>query len=140
MVALQRHYNGSGMASGDAQRVWFQEMIERLRSQWHRGMSFDAIVELRNELDATLQRIRSERQIRSPLLKCPRCGHVGEAAEPHVSVRAMILSLNRFGIAPAEQAYALEKGWAVYRTENGLDLYGKRMASPTSQVPSCVHP
>ena len=104
MVALQGHYNGSGMAVGDAQRVWFQEMIERLRSQWHRGISFEAIVELPNELDATLQRIRSERQIRSPLLKCPRCGHVGEGAEPHVGIRAMILSLNRFGIAPAEQA------------------------------------
>src|SRR5215467_12101699 len=103
MVVLQPHRNGSAMSAGDAQRVWCQEMIERLCSQWHRGMSFEAIVELRNKLDATLQRIRSERQIRSPLLKCPRCGHVGEAAEPHVSVRVMILSLNRFGIAPAEQ-------------------------------------
>ncbi len=139
MAVLQRHYNGSGMAAGDAQRVWFQEMVEQLRSQWHLGMSFDAIVELRDDLDATLQRVRSERQIRSPLLKCARCGHVGEGAEPHVSVRAMILSLNRFGIAPAEQAYALEKDWAAYRKDNELDLYGKRMASPTTQVASCVH-
>ena len=53
------------MAAGDAQRVWFPEMIERLRSQWHQDMSLDAIVELRDELDAMLQRIRSERRIRS---------------------------------------------------------------------------
>jgi len=33
----------------------------------------------------------------------------GEGAEPHVSARAMILSLTRFGIA----AGALEKGWAA---------------------------
>lgn len=26
------HYNGSGMAAGDAQRVWFPEMVERLQS------------------------------------------------------------------------------------------------------------
>jgi len=28
----ERHYNGSEMAGGDAQRVWFPEMIENLRS------------------------------------------------------------------------------------------------------------
>jgi hypothetical protein len=30
-------------------------MIERLRSPWHPGMSFDALVELRDELDAMLE-------------------------------------------------------------------------------------
>jgi hypothetical protein len=140
MGASERLYNGSDMAAGDAQRVWFPEMIERLRSQWHQGMSFDAIVELRDTLDATLQRIRSERHIHSPVFRCPRCGQVGEGAGLHVSVRAMILSLTRFGIAPAEQTYALEKGWAAYRKQNGLDLYGKSKASPPTQVARCVHP
>jgi hypothetical protein len=128
------------MASGDRQRVWFPEMIERLRSQWHQEMSFDAIIELRDELDAMLQRIRCERHIRSAVFRCPRCGHVGEGAEPHVSVRAMVLSLTRFGIAPAEQINAVEKGWAAYRKQNGLDLYGKSMTSPTRKVGRCVHP
>ena len=68
--ALERHYNGSDMAAGDAQRVWFQEMIERLCSQWHQSMSFDAIVELRDDLDATLQRLRSQRH--NPDLATPR--------------------------------------------------------------------
>jgi hypothetical protein len=138
--ALERHYNGPDMAAGAAQRVWFPEIIEQLRSQWHQGMSFDAIVELRDDLDATLQRIRSNRHIRSSVFRCPRCGHVGEGAEPHVSVRAMILSLTRFGIAPAEQTCALEKGWAAYRNQNGLDVYGKSRASPPSQVTRCIHP
>ena len=87
------------MAAGDAQRVWFPEMIESLRSRWRQGLSFEAIVKLRDDLDAMLQRIRSERHIRPPVFKCPKCGHVGEGAEPHVSVRAMILSVIRFGIA-----------------------------------------
>jgi hypothetical protein len=128
------------MAAGDAQRVWFPEMIERLRSQWHQGMSFDAIVKLRDDLDAMLERIRSERHIRPPVFKCPKCGHFGEGAEPHVSVRAMILSLIRFGIAAAEPTSALEKGWAAYRRQSGLDLYGKNMAAPSTQVAGCAHP
>jgi len=101
------------MAAGDAQRVWFPEMIERLRSQWHRGMSFDALVELRDDLDAMLQRIQSDRHIRPAVFRCPECGHVGEGAEPHVSVRAMILSVGRFDIASAEETSAVEKAWAA---------------------------
>src|ERR1039458_5618624 len=71
-----------------------------------------------DELDAMLHRIRSEGHVRPPVVKCPRCGHVGEGAEPHVTVRAMILSLVRFGIAPAEPVNTLEKGWAAYRKQN----------------------
>jgi hypothetical protein len=136
--ALERHYNSSDMAAGDPQRVWFPEMIERLRLRWHADMSFDAIVGLRDELDAMLQRIRTERHVHSPVLRCPHCGHVGEGADPHVSVRAMILSLARFGIASVEQTSAREKGWAAYRKQAGLDLYG--VASSAGEVAGCVHP
>jgi hypothetical protein len=128
------------MAGGDAQRVWFPEMIENLRSRWQEGMSFDAIIDLRDDLDAMLQRIRSERHICPPVLRCPRCGHVGEGADPHVSVRAMILSLSRFGIAPSKPIYALEKAWAAYRKQNRLDLYGKSVTSSPTQAFRCVHP
>jgi hypothetical protein len=58
------HYKSSGMRAGDAQRLWFREMTERLRSQWRPGISFEALVELRDELDAMLRRIRAERNIR----------------------------------------------------------------------------
>jgi hypothetical protein len=57
---------------GDAQRVWFPEMIDFLSTQWHRDMSFDAIVRLRDDLDGMLQRIRSERQIRPPVVQVPK--------------------------------------------------------------------
>ena len=99
-------------------------MIERLRSQWQEGMSCAALIELRDDLDTMLQRIRSDGHIRPAVFRCPKCGHVGEGAEPHVSVRALILSLTRFGIAPPEQTRALEKAWATYRKQKGLDLYG----------------
>jgi hypothetical protein len=56
------------------------------------------------------------RKFRTPVFKCPHCGHVGEGGQPHVSVRAMLLSLVRFGIADAEKIKELEKRWALYRT------------------------
>src|ERR1019366_5285787 len=127
------------MAAGDPQRVWFVQMVERLRDQWRPDMSFDALISLRDELDAMLQRLRLEGNIGSPVFMCRDCGYVGPAAMPHVSVRAMVLSLARFGVAPAEQTRALEKRWAAYRKQNELDLYGKRTASPPVGNSACTH-
>jgi len=114
-------------------------MLERLREQWHPDMSFDALISLRDELEEMLQRLRREGNISSPVFRCRDCGHVGPGATPHVSVRAMVLSLSRFGIAPVEPVRALEKRWAAYRKQNELDLYGKRTASPPVENFPCTH-
>jgi hypothetical protein len=124
------------MPAGDPQRTWFPEMLEILRARWHVGLPIAELIQLRDELDTMLHRIRAERHIRPPVIRCPRCGHVGEAAEPDVSVRAMILSLGRFGMAPAEQVKTLERRWTAYRKQNGLDLYGK---TAEAGAPACAH-
>jgi hypothetical protein len=99
------------MAAGDAQRVWFGQMVDRLR----------------------------EGSISSPVFRCRDCGYAGPGATPHVSVRAMVLSLTRFGIAPAEQIHALEKQWSAYRKQNDLDPYGKQTASRQIENSPCNH-
>ena len=112
------------MAAGDVQRVWFEEMIATLRSKWHRGLVFEELIRLRHELDGMLQQIRAERQIRPPVIKCCKCGHIGEGAAPHVSVRAMILSVIRFDIDDGNATRGVEKQWKAYQKENCLDLNG----------------
>jgi hypothetical protein len=124
--------------AGDPQRVWFPEMIQKLRDEWHVGMSFTDLIELRDSLDSILREIRFSRGIHPPVFKCPACGHIGPGAEPNVSVRAMILSLARFRIAESEHSKVLERKWAVYRKKNQLDLYGKAIASE-SRANDCVH-
>ncbi len=116
------------MASGDAQRTWFPEMVVRLRAEWYEGMSIPALIGLRDELDGTLHRIRTGRNIKTPIITCRRCGTTGPAAEPHVSVRALILALARFEIASKDQTRALEKEWAAYRKQHRLDVAGKASA------------
>lgn len=116
------------MPSGDAQRTWFPEMIGRLRAEWHEGMSIPALIDLRNELDETLHWIRASRNIQTPIITCPRCGRSGHAAEPGVSVRALILALARFEVAPQDQTRALEKEWAAYRKQHRLNVEGKASA------------
>jgi hypothetical protein len=117
------------MPYGDAQRTWFPEMLDVLRVRWRAKLSFGEMIALREELDAMLHRIRSERHIRTPVIRCRRCGRVGPAAEPDVTVRAMVFSLGRFGLVPAaHEMKALDKRWAAYRRKHGLDLYGKPAA------------
>ena len=127
------------MPAGDPQRTWFPEMVEELRRRWRMGISFAELVELRDHLDAMLHQIRSERHISPPIIHCPQCGHVGPAAEPDVSVRAMILAVGRFGVGPVGQVKALEKGWAAYRKEYGLDLHGRAAAGMTTTALVCSH-
>jgi hypothetical protein len=58
------------------------------------------------------------------------------AAEPRVSVRALILALARFEITSKDQTHALEKVWAQYRKQHQLDIEGR----PLVAVPqSCSH-
>jgi len=81
-------------------------------------MSFPDLIDLRDSLNAMLHAIRSTCNIRSPIVKCPKCGDIGPGAELRVSVRALILSLGRFEIADPECTKALEKQWASYREKN----------------------
>ena len=116
------------MPSGDAQRTWFPEMVVRLRSKWHEGVSMPTLICLRDELDGMLQRIRTGRDIQTPIITCRRCGRTGHAAEPRVSVRALILALARFEVASRDQTRTLEKEWAAYRKQHRLDVEGKALA------------
>jgi len=113
------------MPSGDPQRTWFPEMIARLRTDWHTEMSMPMLIDMRDRLDEMHHRTRAGRNIQTPIMTCRKCGRTGHAAEPRVSVRAMILALARFGIAPKDKAKALEKAWAEYRKQQQLDIDGK---------------
>jgi hypothetical protein len=126
------------MPAGDPQRTWFREMIDRLRDEWYDGMPFPALIELCESLDAMLQQIRSERKIRTPTMRCRKCGAVARQSAPHVSVRATILSLSRFGIASREVTKRIERDWAKYRKLHQLDIYGQR-ESELSQCSNHVH-
>ena len=82
------------------------------------------LIDLRNKLDEMLRQIRTVGHIQTPVITCAKCGKRAHAAEPRVSVRAMILALGRFEIAARDQVKALEKAWAKYREEQHLDIEG----------------
>ena len=54
-----------------AQRTWFPEMLDVLRVRSRAKLSFGEMIALREELDAMLHRIRSERCNRTPVNQVP---------------------------------------------------------------------
>ena len=113
------------MASGDAQKVWFPELIAIVRQAGDTALSIDALLCLRDRLDTTLQTIRQTRQILPALMWCPHCQARHRAAPPRVSVRATVLALGRYTRATASEIQALEKQWNSYRRQHQLDRHGQ---------------
>jgi hypothetical protein len=125
------------MASGDAQKVWFPEMIAMLRQAAEPVMSMEAVLGLRDRLDATLQHLRRTRQILPAMMWCPHCQAHHRAAPPRVSVRATILAMGRFAAVAPTDVQALEKRWNRYRRQHQLDRYDQQadaVAAPPAQA------
>lgn len=115
------------MASGDRQRTWFPEMVEVLRTDWRPEMSWVEMITLRDQLEDVLTRIRKSRNLPpvTTSMRCPCCKEPMVQGAGGVSVRATILALNRFGIAPASVVKSLENAWNKHRRKTGIDLNGK---------------
>jgi hypothetical protein len=123
------------MASGDAQRVWFPDLIAIVRQAGNPAMSMDALLRLRDRLDASLQTLRQTRQLLPAMMWCPHCQAHHRAAPPRVSVRATLLALGRFADVATPDVQALEQRWNQYRRQHQLDRYGQK-ADAVSAPPS----
>ncbi len=56
------------MASGDAQRVWFPEMLEELRRMWSQAMAWDDLAKFCQRMT---KKRKSIREAKGPLSKIP---------------------------------------------------------------------
>src|SRR5260370_14252633 len=105
------------MPSGDAQRTWFPEMIEILRTECAATVSIPQVVALTDRLDGTLQGIRAKRGIVPPMMWCPHCRKRIRSASPRGSVPAAILAVVRFGINEESMVKTLAKKGKHYQKE-----------------------
>ena len=118
---------GIQMASGDPQRQWFPEMIEALREQWNPEFTWNELVHFAEQLDATLQGIRKERNLLPPMFYCPACGKHERSKVQRISVNATILAAGRFEICSVIEAKELSKRWAKHRKTQNIDRYGRQV-------------
>lgn len=114
------------MPSGDAHRTWFPELVKTLKKEWNPLMSFGELISLRDHLDEILQTIRKDRKNFPPMMWCPKCKRRTPSQPTKVTVRGVILAIQRFKVASEEQVKELDKRWNKYRKVNNLNCYGKK--------------
>ena len=102
-------------------------MVEVLRADWRPQISWAEIIALRDQLDDMLKGMRKSPNLQPVTIStlCPCCNEPMVQGAGGVSVRATILALNRFAIAPVNEVKFLEKSWNKHRRETGIDLNGK---------------
>ena len=111
------------MASGDACRTWFPELVEMLHEEWNSSLTLHEIISIRDNLAALLQSIREERNILPPMMWCSGCEKRHRSAPIPVSVGAVIFALKRFNFASENEIKMLDKEWKKYRNNHQFPKY-----------------
>jgi len=112
------------MASGDAQRVWLPEMIDKLKTQWSSSMTWEELTKFCRMITEERKRIRESRGIQTPSSKCTHCGTVSRSDNHAISIRSTLFILKNNGVISEEEFKELDRNWKRYRKENELDAYG----------------
>ena len=117
------------MPAGDAQRVWFPEMVVELRKFWTKTTSWAELGEFSARMTAMRTQLRQARGIRPPKTRCPKCGKESRSDISGVSVRSALFALKNNGVIEDSEFDDLDKSWAKHRKQNRLDAFGRRVAS-----------
>jgi hypothetical protein len=86
------------MPAGDAQRVWFPEMLEELKVAWSNSMPWDELADFCARMTELRRQLRSERGIQAPRTRCSKCGKVSRSDISGVSIRSALFALRNSGV------------------------------------------
>jgi len=114
------------MPAGDAQRVWFPEMIDELATSWSKAMGWDELADFCSRMTEIRKKIRHERGIQPPRIRCSNCGKVSRSDISGVSIRSALFALKKHNIITEAEFKDLEKSWMKYKARNDLDAYGRK--------------
>lgn len=117
------------MASGDAQRVWFPEMLEILRATWSPTTTWTELADLCARLTTVRNETRSSRGVEAPRMRCPRCGTVSRGGPSRVSIRSALFALKKEGLLLDDEFARLDRDWSKHRKAHGLDANGQEVAA-----------
>ena len=121
------------MPAGDAQRVWFPEMIEELRSTWSRAMIWKEFADFCGRMTAKRKEIRRTRDIQPPKTRCPRCGRVSRSDISGISIRSGLFALKNNGVVTEAEFKELDRSWMRYKAKHDLDPYGRKVETPRGE-------
>ena len=125
------------MPPGDAQRVWFPEMLADLRSTWSNAMTWEELADFCHRMAEKRGEIRQSRRIKPPRTRCSKCGQVSPSDDSRISIRSALFALKKIGVVTEVDHKSLDMVWLTYKTRNGLDAYGREVAQDTESDSCC---
>jgi len=125
------------MAIGDAQRVWYPEMLADLKQYWFIGVPWEEVIAFCGKMTIARKELALSKGIKPPMYKCPKSGLRAQAAYPTISVRSLIFALQKVGAISNDELKEIDRDWKEYRRKNSLDAYGKK-SEPYSKVENSV--
>jgi len=114
------------MPAGDAQRVWFPEMIEDLKVHWSSSMNWEELAVFCRRMTDKRKWIRQSREIKPPMIRCSRCGEVSRSDIQGISIRSALFTLKKIGIVSETEFKKLERDWNKFKKKSSLDAYGNK--------------
>ena len=125
------------MAAGDAQRVWFPEMLEELVAWWKPDVTWEALGEFCGRMMEMRKAIRENRGIEPPLMYCGEWDRMERMDVPGITIRSALFALKKAGVVSDEQLQELDRSWQRHQRTNGLDGYGKKKEKHDTRHKSC---
>ena len=115
------------MPAGDAQRVWFPEMLEELKASWSKTMSWDELADFCARMSERRKQIRRERGIQPTMMWCPKCEKRTRSSVLNVSIRSALFALKKDGLLDEADFTQLDKSWMRHKKKHRLDAYGRKV-------------
>ena len=114
------------MAAGDAQRVWYPEMLDELKTRWTPGMSWGDVIVFCDRMTTMRKELALSRDIKPPMIKCHKCGTRERGAYPTIGIRSLIFALQKIEAISDDELKEIDRDWKRYRRKNALNAYGKK--------------
>ena len=121
------------MPAGDAQRVWFPEMLEELKTSWSRTMPWKELANFCARMTEKRKQIRRERGIQPPKMRCPKCGNISQSDISGVSIRSALFALKNNGVITDDEFKEIDKSWMKHKKRNDLDAHGQKSETPRDE-------
>ena len=122
------------MPAGDAQRVWFPEMLEEIRRDWSEAMTWEELADFCERMTEMLKEIRGTRGIQPPRTRCSKCGLVTKSERSGISIRSALFALKNNDIITDADFKALDRSWKKHKAKHNLDPRGRRVEDVASQT------
>jgi hypothetical protein len=118
------------MPAGERSQTWFPEPVAALRQSWRPDPTWEAVIDLRDQLQRSLEHILTSRGIKPATVRCSHCGHV--ALERHQRSRCApyCLLLGDSGSSPRIVSdNSTRSGRGIERCVDSISMVGRGRAT-----------